>query len=444
MPDRKKSPLTRQEARHLSRSILLEESGAPAAARLVILLLFMVLTAFIGWAYIAQLDEVAVTHGTIEPAGRLVEVESEHGGLVTAILVQDGQMVQAGQELLQLDPIFSLSQLKEAETQLATLLTRKERLAALLERRDPDFSPMAEDHPELVDYQLKIHDLALDSLQVQRSILESRVKQFQAELRQLTKTEQTLSESFELIREEMEIFNALHEQQLVGKIELNNVRRLFLQAQENLLAIPTRRTQVEEMLSESRDRLARLDIEARQSWLTEMDRINEDLAVQQEVIVRARKQSNRLVLRSPEAGFVHDLRVRSLGRVVQPGDAILNIVPTDRDLLAVTRIASRDIGHVYPGLPVTIKLTAFDFARYGSVTGTLEHISPSTVMDQTGESTYVATISLDKLHVGDDAETNRILPGMLVQADIRTGEKTVLTYLLKPIYASLQKAFRER
>ncbi len=288
------------------------------------------------------------------------------------------------------------------------------------------------------------NDLALDSLQVQRSILESRVKQFQAELLQLNKTEQTLSESFEMVREEMDVFMALHEQELVGKIELNNVRRLYLQAQENLLAIPTRRIQLEEMLSESRDRLARLDIEARQSWLAEMDSINEDLAKQQEVIVRARKQSSRLVIRSPESGFVHDLRVRSLGRVVQPGDTILNIVPTDRDLLAVTRIASKDIGHVYPGLPVTIKLTAFDFARYGSVSGKLMHISPSTVMDQTGESTYVATISLDRLYVGDDPETNRILPGMLVQADIRTGERTVLTYLLKPIYASLQKAFRER
>lgn len=444
MARRKKSPLTRQEAQHLSRSILLEESGAPVAARVVIVILFLIFVAFTTWTYVAELDEVAVTHGTIEPAGRLVEVESESGGMVTAILVHDGQMVEAGRELIRLDPIASQSRLKEARGQEAALLIRKERLMALLEKRLPDFSPYVEDYHEVVDYQAKLHDLTLESLQVQQSMLESRVRQFEAELNQLDNTEKTLSESFELVREELATFTALHEKNLVGKLEFNNVRRLYLQTQEGLLAIPARRSQVNEMLSESRDRLDRLGIDARQSWLVELDRINEELARQKEVIVRAEQQSSQTVVRSPEAGFVHDLAVRSLGRVVQPGETILKIVPTARHLVAVTRIASKDIGHVHPGLPVTLKLVAFDFARYGAITGRLLDISPSTVKDATGEFSYEAIISLDRLHMGDDPQRNVLLPGMRVQADIRTGEKTVLAYLLKPIHTSLKQAFRER
>ncbi len=438
------SSLGRKEALHLSKSILLEESGVPVIVRLAIVIVAVVVAAFSVWASVTTIDEVAISAGFIEPSGQVLVVQSEPGGLVTDILVHDGQHVAKGQVLVRLDPVTVNSRQSEALGQKAAFETRKERLLALLESREPDFSRFNVKYAEFVDYQLKLYRQNLESLKLNREILSSRVQQFTVELQELQNTEKMASENFKLMKEELGAYSKLQEQKLVGKSEFNAVMRLYLQAQENLLQIPTRRMQLNESLNESQSRLARLDIDAREGWLKEMDRLNEDLARQSEALLRLDMQARQHEIFSPSEGYVHNLRLRSPGEVVEPGGKLLDLVPMDRPLVARTKIRSRDIGHLQIGQPVTIKVQAYDYARYGGISGRLKDLSPFTMTEAGDEAFYRATMELDKAYVGDNPDDNRLIPGMIVQADIRTGQKTIIEYLMKPIFTSVKQAFRER
>jgi membrane fusion protein, adhesin transport system len=136
--------------------------------------------------------------------------------------------------------------------------------------------------------------------------------------------------------------------------------------------------------------------------------------------------------------------VHTVGGVIPPGAIITEIVPLDKELVVEAKIQPRDVGHVRIGQPVTVKVTTYDFSRYGGITGELKDVSASTFLDEQGEPYYKGIVELDRNYVGKDPMHNRVMPGMTVQADIKTGKKTLFSYLLKPVYSSVSTAFRER
>ena len=183
----------------------------------------------------------------------------------------------------------------------------------------------------------------------------------------------------------------------------------------------------------------------RKNILGELDVVTAEIAQVRELIHRLEDRVTRLKIIAPVHGFVKDIKVRSEGGVIAPGGILMDIVPIDDELRIETRISTKDVGHVNLGQNVTIKVTSFDFARYGSVNGVLENISATTYIDEKdGTPYYKGIVKLDVPYVGSEPSENRILPGMTVQADILTGNKTLFQYLLKPIYVSLQQSFRER
>lgn len=149
-------------------------------------------------------------------------------------------------------------------------------------------------------------------------------------------------------------------------------------------------------------------------------------------------------IRAPVRGIVVGPTIHTVGGVVPPGAVLLELVPLDKELIVETRITTRDVGHVKVGYPVTVKVTTYDFARYGAISGELKDISASTFLDAEGEPYYRGGVTLDRRYVGSDPELKRILPGMTVQADIKTGKKTLLAYLLNPVISSFKTSFRER
>jgi HlyD family secretion protein/adhesin transport system membrane fusion protein len=196
-------------------------------------------------------------------------------------------------------------------------------------------------------------------------------------------------------------------------------------------------------LAEARHRLVEADMRLHKEALSEMGDVTAEMAQVHEAIARLEDRVQRLQVKAPLRGVVKGLRVTTPGSIVGPAEPILEIVPTGT-LVAETRISARDIGHVQIGQPVKVKITTFDFARYGAVRGTLIDISASTFADEQGVPFYKGTIWLDQQHAGSDPERNALIPGMTVQADIDIGGKTLLEYLLKPVYASIDTSFRER
>ncbi|XPV76037.1 MAG: HlyD family type I secretion periplasmic adaptor subunit [Desulfovibrio sp.] len=428
---------------HLSKALLLEEAGVPKLVRVVTFTLLVVIGAFIYWASITKIEEVAVAEGKIVPSGNMIRVQSEDGGTVRTIHVTEGQAVKKGDLLMQMDPTMMMTTHEQRLAQKGILLVKRERLKALIANRKPDFSAQKAKYPELASEQMNLYRQQLDSLAVEKAILNNQIKQYQAEIRELGNRESTLKKQFDLMDEEYKSFESLFDRKLVGKTEFFDIKRQFLQLQDQLLQLPITRIQVMEKFTESKNKLLRLKENARESWMQELGDVQENLTQIEQSLARSGHDVFQLDVKAPADALVHNLAVRYPGEVVKEGETMLELVPFDKNLIAEVRISSRDIGHIKAGQSVTVKLTAYDFSRYGGISGYVRKISPTTFMDEQDKVYYRGTILLDKPYVGQDAG-NRLLPGMTLMADIRTGEKTILEYLLKPIYLSMKHSFRER
>ena len=172
--------------------------------------------------------------------------------------------------------------------------------------------------------------------------------------------------------------------------------------------------------------------------------VTNELAQVNSLLDKLYDRVRRLKILSPIDGVIKGLKVHTAGGVISAGAIILEIMPLNEELLVETRITTRDVGHVEIGQPANIKVTAYDYARYGSISGELKMISTSTFLDKQGDLYYKGVISMDRDYVGNDPQVNKVFPGMTVQADIKTGRKTLLEYLLKPIVSSIGNGFRER
>ncbi|SDL23072.1 membrane fusion protein, adhesin transport system [Maridesulfovibrio ferrireducens] len=443
-PENRKVRINKKDSLHLSQALLLEETGVPRLVRYVIITLTLVIASFIGWASVTKIDEVAVSSGKIIPSGHIKRVQSEDGGIVSAILVRDGEAVKKGQDLIIMDPTVSVSNLDQHLGRLAALDLRKERLAALIDGRKPDYSKVDDRYKDLAAQQRRLHAQKIESMNASRAILNNQINQYKAELRNLDSRENTLRQQNDLLKEEYLSYEGLFKQELVGKSEYFGVKRQFLQVQESLHQIPVHRIQVGEKLTESKNRLVKLKEEALESWMSELTVVEAEASEIHEIIKRFQMDVFQLSVKAPQDGVIHNLQVNSLGEIVKPGETVLELVPAGKELIAEVHISSRDVGHIQVGQPVTIKFTAYDFARYGGVKGKLIDISPTTIVGEKGRVYYEGTVTLDKSYLEKNNQKLQVLPGMTIMADIRTGEKTLIGYFMKPIYLSLQQSFRER
>ncbi|MBF0352837.1 MAG: HlyD family efflux transporter periplasmic adaptor subunit [SAR324 cluster bacterium] len=185
------------------------------------------------------------------------------------------------------------------------------------------------------------------------------------------------------------------------------------------------------------------DLAEQRKMIMELSAVNEELFHTGENVKRIKEKLANLSIKSPVNGVVHGLKLYSPGEITGPGEVIMEIIPLNTLMIAEIQISSRDIGHVRIGQGVTLKFTTYDFSRYGGMKAELDEISPSTFLDRTGNPYYKGIVKLPNSFLVSQ-ETTPILPGMTLQADIRTGEKTVMEYLLKPIFASAKKALHER
>jgi len=253
-----------------------------------------------------------------------------------------------------------------------------------------------------------------------------------------------VQEQLAIFEEQVEIRARLVEQGLESRMAYLDTRRQQAQMLGELQRLMGEMVATQKALVEAESRLIDLDATARHEALTEMGTLGAELAQVEEAIVRAEDQVRRLDVRAPVRGLVQDLQFQTIGAVVRPGGVLMSIVPIDDVLEVEARVSTSDVGHVRVGQSVAVKVSTYDFARYGAIDGVLRTVSPSTFTDDEGTPYYKALITLTKSYLGDDPGRDQVLPGMTVQADVITGKKTVLQYLLKPIYVGLDQAMRER
>lgn len=296
----------------------------------------------------------------------------------------------------------------------------------------------------MINDQQRIYEGSLEAFFSRQETIRKQIEQRRADLELLDEREQTLTRTAEIFAEELEVREKLYKEGLASKISYLDAKRSMNTARGELADLVSERERATQAIKESQSRLDEIETDFREQALAELSESANELIQVEEALIQARDRVRRLKIVAPVRGIVKGLNIHTVGGVIPPGEIITEIVPLDKELVIEGKIQPRDVGHVRIGQPVTVKVTTYDFARFGGISGELKDVSASTFLDEQGEPYYKGIVELDRNYVGNDPAQNRVMPGMTVQADIKTGKKTLFEYLLKPVYSSVSTAFRER
>jgi HlyD family secretion protein/adhesin transport system membrane fusion protein len=422
--------------------LALEEVRLRGAERAAILGAAALVAGFLGWAAVTPLPEIAVAPGQVETSLAAAPVQHLEGGIVEAVLVREGETVAEGQPLLRLHDAAPRAELGQMQVRLAALRLQAERLAALAAGGTlPPALPAAE---ALFGPQRAALEARLAAQAARRATAGEQVAQRRGEIATLTAQAAALERQVLMFRDELATRQALARDGLTTRIAVLEATRLLLGAEAEQERVTGQAATAGRSLAEAEARLAELGTAALDEARTEAARIAQEIAETEAAILRLEDRAERVLLRAPSAGVVRGLAVTRAGTVLAPGAMVAEILPADATLLVEARIGPRDIGFVALGQDVTVKVQAFDFSRFGTVEGRIERLSAGAFLDEQKQPHWRARIALAQDHVGKNPDLARLVPGMTVSAEITTGRKTVLQYLLKPLYAATSTAFRER
>lgn len=438
----------RARARYMAQSMQLEEADVPGVVRLGVFATAFLAMSAVAWAAVTPVEELAKTEGQIIPSGRNHLVQHLEGGMVSAILVDNGVHVEAGQVLVRLVAGRADSDLQQVNVRRAALRLELERLQALDEGRDPVFGADAARYPTLSAQQHSLFEAERSSRRSRLAVVAARITQQRAELRRQTQRGQALKRQLDLLSERHAMVQSLHTRGGTPRAEL-----LALGAQ--VAEVEADYHQVNGSIGVTGSAIAQADREReeiqeglRQKTRESIARSSAELAEIEHDVSRLVERSERLAVKAPVAGIVKGLQVNTVNQVVQPGGLLLEIVPVSDRMVVESRISPRDIGHVSVGDGAHVAVDSFDVSKFGSIPGTVRRISASTYLDERNSPYYRVQIELEQNQVGGGAEPGSsgtpLIPGMTVKANIITGSKSVLDYVLRPVYRGFQNAFHER
>ena len=408
-------------------------AGGSGLIRWKMIAALMVICAFFGWAQITNVDEFAVTSGKLVPTGQVQAIQHLEGGIISEILIDEGEVVKAEQVLIRLDPANAQTELNQMKFRQAALTLKAERFRAVETEREPDFTIFGDEYKNLVNDQYTVYQSQIEASEKRSEVVVAEIELRKQELTLFDEREETVSKRADLLLEELVLRESLYKEGLTTKIVYLGIKRQVNDARVELSNMIVERRRISERLEVSRDKLRELDTNEKKQALTQMGVVTNELAQVNSLLDKLYDRVRRLKILSPIDGVIKGLKVHTAGGVISAGASILEIVPLNEKLLVETRITTREVGHVEIGQPATIKVTAYDYERYGSISGQLKEISTSTFIDKQGDLYYKGVISMDRDYVGNDPQVNKVFPGMTVQADIKTGRKTLLEYLLKII-----------
>lgn len=423
----------------------LEECPPPASARAAILLGLVMVAGFLGWAAHFQVTQRANGHGEITPQGFVRPVQHPDGGRVAAILAASGDRVAEGQPLLHIDPAEARAEAEAARARHAALGLAAARLAAAADGRLAELGPAPSDQLAAIrDSQAAMAEAAARLRATQIAVLDAEIASREAAVLRETALLASAAEARDLARHEVTVMSSLLERGLARRNEVFSLRQAHLrtegEVERGVSDIHAARLAVEE----ARARREELAARARNEALGELVRVEADRAEAHQALLRAEARLERTVLRAPIAGILKEMAPRGVGNVLEPGAAVVEIVPEGAGVIANVELPADQIGGVRPGGRARVKVLAYDPARFGSIPGTVRHVSAASFRRQDGTVYFRVEVELDSEHVGDPRRGMRVSPGMTVAAEIATGEVSLLQWLARPVRNVLDGAFAER
>ena len=397
------------------------------------------------WAYFVELDEVAVANGEVVPQGKVRTVQHLEGGIVQELYVADGVLVQAGDSLLLLDLASGGTNLEELLVRLDGEFLVRARLIAESESKEIIIDPeLKKRRPALAAAQHQAFDARKRELASRLNVMREQITQKKLETDELRAKRKAVSRNLTLARERLKISESLLSEGLTAKIE-----HLELEAEVESLdgelktldpALPKSRAAVKEARQRLKEGEGRFQREAQD----ELGTVSQNIARINELLVQAREQGSRAEIKSPIDGVIKNLKYNTIGGVVRPGEPILEIVPTSEKLVVEVKLNPTERGFIRAGMPAVVKVSTYDFARYGGLNAEVIRVAPDTSLNDDGTPYFKVIVRTDRNFLGRDETELPITPGMQATVDIHTGQKSVMDYLIRPILKLRHEAFRER
>jgi adhesin transport system membrane fusion protein len=418
-------------------------SRRTARAQLLVRSAVGVTAVMLVWASLAKIDEVTRGEGRVVPSRQLQLVQSFDGGVVSEILVREGQVVEQGQLLLKIDETRATSGVRESAAQGYALRARQARLRALAE--GTAFVPPAPtknpDELRILDGERRLFAAKLTELNTLVGINQQQLQQRQQELAEARARRASAERNLELTQQELAKTRPLLATGAVSEVDILRLERDLARSRGESEQSGAQIARVQAAIGEAQRKIIETELTFRNEARRDLADVMGKLNALTEGAVALADRVDKSQIKSPVRGRVQRLLANTVGGVVQPGKDIVEIVPLDDALVLEARVAPKDIAFIRPGQAATVKFTAYDFSIYGGMAAEVENISPDTVVDERGNAFYLVRVRTQSASFGEQLP---IIPGMTAEVDILTGRKSVMSYLLKPVIKAKAYALSER
>jgi len=414
----------------------------PLRARSLLRLAAAVMVLLLVWAAFAEIDEVTRGEARVVPTSQVQIIQSVDGGVVEALLVKEGQIVEAGQLLLRVDPTRFVSSLMESQASQTALQAKALRLEALT--RGTAFNPPPElvrDAPEVVAQERLLYESRRAEISAQTSIYQSQLVQRQQELNEVRARRDQADRSLALMTQEINATRPMVATGAVSEVEMMRLDQQLARLRGDREQATAQIARVQSAIQEANSKIREVQLTSRNQMSAELSETMSRLASLAQGGVALQDKVTQADIKSPVRGTVKRLLVNTIGAVVQPGKEVVEVVPLDDTLILEVQITPKDIGFLRPGQPAMVKFSAYDFAIYGGLEAEVFLIGADSVLDEKGNAFYHVRVRTHKPSLGANLP---IIPGMVAQVDVMTGKKTVLSYLLKPVLRAKANALTER
>jgi membrane fusion protein, adhesin transport system len=413
-------------------SILLFSMGATFAA-------------LVYWAHVSDVDTVAQAMGRVIPSARVQLMQSLEGGLIEGIHVVQGQSVEAGTLLVSLSATQAGGEFETRRQQSLALQARRVRLQAEADGTKPEFPALLmRESPEFVKVELASFEDRQAEQAMQAVMFEAQIEQRSKEVEEARIMKMTAENSLSGARDERVIMEKLVAQGLEPRIELVRLDRTIAESEGRVASAKAVIPRAEQAIIEARARASSTQKQFRTQAREELNRATTDLRAMEQTMPALEDRVERTELKAPVRGIVNRVFVNTLGGVAKPGEPLVELVPADDPLVVEAMVNPKDIGFVLVGQLARVKLTAYDYSLFGAMPGKVVQISPDAITNERGESFFTVRVQTDRAMFENLDKKLPIMSGMQAQVDVVTGAKTVLSYLLKPVIAVRESAFRER
>jgi HlyD family secretion protein/adhesin transport system membrane fusion protein len=410
----------------------------------LLLVISILVTGLIGLASFAPIHEIVLAEGQIIPSGNVIETQHLDGGIVSSVNVKEGDFVQSGDVLMRVSAHDVETELRKSKAQRVALEIERTRMNALIASKRPDFDGFDRNHAATVRDQKALFDAEKQAHNSDMTAAELVIAQRQSELGTIHSEALKHQAEIELRKARLQVLQGLFDKGLTTRDKVLDAQ-LTLQDSE----LRYERSQgalvvTERKVSEAQSQLANIRATKRSQWIATLSETEKKITSLVQTMDSLNLKLNRQEIRAPASGIVQSIAARHAGEVIKPGEVTVQLVPMTDNIEVKVNVPPEHIGHIGIGSRARVMLTAYDNETYGYANGEISVLSPTTTPNERGEYYYTAKLNLDRQQLESFAGSKPILPGMVAQAEIYTGTKTLMKYLLKPVYRSVGKAFSER